>query len=211
MFISQKIHLFVSQTYTDYYIEYLKKNQVLNVKSCFDIGSDLGTLVKELNKIGIDAEGIEQKQENVSNAVTPNIIHGTFNDEYIVSKKYDLITVLQVIYFLGDILKVLKKIKSILNSNGMVFIVTSSSHSKDHISKYTNHKLYSKKQYHDMASKLDFEIIDYTEVQSNLGVSFIHGTIIGMLKLIAFKTGIKKAIIEKEKSNLTFILMKLNY
>lgn len=62
-----------------------------------------------------------------------------------------------------------------------------------------------------MASKLDFEIIDYTEVQSNLGVSFIHGTIIGMLKLIAFKTGIKKAIIEKEKSNLTFILMKLNY
>jgi len=76
--------------------------------------------------------------------VTPKIIHGTFNDEYTTSKKYDLITLPQVIYFLGDILEVLKKIKSMLNSNGMVFIVTSSSHSKDHISKYTNHKLYSK-------------------------------------------------------------------
>jgi 2-polyprenyl-3-methyl-5-hydroxy-6-metoxy-1,4-benzoquinol methylase len=208
--ISKKIHLFVSQTYTDYYIKYLKKKQVLNVRSCFDIGSDLGTLVNELNKIGIDAEGIEQKQENVVNAITPKIIHGTFNYQYTTSKKYDLITLPQVIYFLGDILEVLKKIKSMLNPNGMVFIVTSSSHSKVHISKYTNHQLYSKKQYHDMASKLGFEIIDYREVQSNLGVAFVHGKIIGMLKLIAFKIGMKKAILEKEKGNLTFILMKLN-
>ncbi len=206
---AEKIHLIVSQTYTDYYIEYLKEKQVLNVKSCFDIGADLGTLVNELNKMGIDAEGIEQEQKKVTNAVTPKITCGTFNKEYSVDKKYDLITLPQVIYFLGDILEVLKKIKSMLNPNGTVFIVTSSSHSKDHISKYQNHKLYTKEQYYDMASKLGFEIIDYTEVQSNIGTAFNNGKIMAMLRMTTFKIGIKKAITKKEKGNFTFILMKL--
>lgn len=206
---ADKVHLLVSQTYTDYYINYLKEKQALNVKSCLDIGADLGTFVNELNKMDMDADGIEQKQEKVTNAVTQKIKCGTFNKEYTVEKKYDLITLPQVIYFLGDTLEILKKIKSMLNPNGTVFIVTGSSHSKDHISKYPNHVLYTKEQYYDMALKLGFEIIDYTEVQSNIGTAFNSGKVIGMLKMIAFQLRIKKAILKKEKGNFTFILMKL--
>jgi 2-polyprenyl-3-methyl-5-hydroxy-6-metoxy-1,4-benzoquinol methylase len=207
---AKKIHTFVSQTYADYYIKYLKEKKIQNVKSCFDIGADLGTLVNELNKMGIDTEGIEQNYNNIINAVTSKITHGTFNIEYTTDKKYDLVTLPQVIYFLGDILELLKKIKTMLNPNGIVFIVTSSSHSKDHISKYKNHKLYSKEQYCNIASKLGFEIIDYTEVQTNIGTAFKHGKVIGLLKMAIYKIGIKKAITKKKCGNFTFLLMKSN-
>lgn len=172
-----------------------------------DIGSDLGTFVNDLNLLGIDAEGIESEQDRVDSSVSPKIKCATFGLDYSNNKKYDLITLPQVIYFLGDIIPMLLKLKSMLNPNGMIFIVTANPESSYHVSKYPNHKLYSENEYSEICSKVGLKLIDYTEFKSNIGTAFNNGKILSVIRVILFMSGLKKPI-EKKKGNNPYILLR---
>ena len=52
------LHLYIGKVNSESYVKYLKEKNTLNVKTCLDIGSDIGTFVNDLNLLGIDAEGI---------------------------------------------------------------------------------------------------------------------------------------------------------
>ena len=160
-----------------------------------DIGSDLGTFVNDLNLLGIDTEGIESEQDRVDSSISPKIKCATFGLDYSNNKKYDLITLPQVIEFLGDIIPMLLKLKSMLNPDGMIFIVAITSHGYDHhISKYPNHKLYSKNEYYETCSKVGLKLIDYTDVKSNIGMAFNNGKILSVIRVLLFMSGLKKPI-----------------
>ena len=115
------ISRYISKVYSNYYTNYLKEHDVLNVKSCFDIGSSAGVFVDELNRLGIVAEGLEPNAKSIQ---SEKVKKGTFDINYNTDKKYDFITVPQVIYFLGDFEPICKKIKTMLNPKGVIFIVT---------------------------------------------------------------------------------------
>lgn len=48
------ISRYISKVNADFYINYFKEHNILNVKSCFDIGSAAGVFVDRLNELGID-------------------------------------------------------------------------------------------------------------------------------------------------------------
>ncbi|MEK6947362.1 MAG: methyltransferase domain-containing protein [Nanoarchaeota archaeon] len=172
-----------------------------------DIGSDLGTFVNDLNLLGIDAEGIESEQDRVDSSVSPKIKCATFGLDYSNNKKYDLITLPQVIYFLGDIIPMLLKLKSMLNPDGMIFIVTVTPDFDHHVSKYPNHTLYSKNEYSEICSKVGLKLIDYTDFKSNIGTAFNNANILSVIRILLFMTGLKKPI-EKKKGNNAYILLR---
>ena len=172
-----------------------------------DIGSDLGTFVNDLNLLGIDAEGIESDQKRVDSSVSPKIKCATFGLDYSNNKKYDLITLPQVIYFLGDIIPMLWKLKSMLNPDGVIFIVTSTPDADHHVSKYPNHKLYSKNEYSEICSKVGLKLIDYTDFKSNIGTAFNNGKILSVIRVLLFMSGLKKPI-EKKKGINAYILLR---
>jgi len=176
------LHLYIGKINSGSYIEYLKEKNALDVRTCLDIGSDMGIFVNDLNLLGIDAEGIESDQNRVNSAVSPKIKYATFGLDYSDDKKYDLISLPQVIYFLGDIIPLLTKLKSMLNPNGFIFIVSVSPESSNiHMSKYPNHKLYSKKEYSEICSKVGLKLIDYTDYKSNIGTAFNDGKILSII------------------------------
>ena len=201
------LHLYIGKVNSESYVKYLKEKNTLNVKTCLNIGSDIGTFVNDLNLLGIDAEGIESDQNRVNSSINPKIKCATFGLDYSNDKKYDLITLPQVIYFLGDIIPVLLKLKSMLNPNGLIFIVSSSPESSAHMSRYPNHKLYSKKEYSEICSKVGLKLIDYTEYKSNIGTAFNDGKILSVIRVILFMCRLKKPI-EKKKGNNNYILLR---
>ena len=180
-----------------------------------DIGSDLGTFVNDLNLLGIDTEGIESEQDRVDSSISPKIKCATFGLDYSNNKKYDLITLPQVIEFLGDIIPMLLKLKSMLNPDGMIFIVAITTVEESgfsqgcvhHISKYPNHKLYSKNEYYETCSKVGLKLIDYTDFKSNIGTAFNNGKILSVIRVLLFMSGLKKPI-EKKKGNNAYILLR---
>src|SRR5437660_643561 len=105
------VNNYVSKVYADFYINYLKNHHALDAKTCFDIGSSSGAFVDELNKIGIDSEGIEPDAWKIQ---SPKVKQGSFDLNYATNKKYDMITLPQVIYFLGEVEQILSKLKSML-------------------------------------------------------------------------------------------------
>ena len=203
---------YISKTYADYYINYLKNQNVLNVKSCFDIGSSTGSFVDELNKIGIDAEGIEKDGYKIQSKKVKN---GSFDLNYTTDKKYDMITLPQVIYFLGDFEQVLKKLKGMLNPNGIIFII---SMPKEHFDKgnpttFTDIKTYplhTKIQYEEICQRLGFRITDYSIIQSDIGVAFNDGKFKAVLRLFLFMTGLRKPVQKHQTplGNHLYLLLK---
>lgn len=200
---------YVSKVYADFYINYLKNHHALDVKTCFDIGSSSGVFVDELNKMGIDAEGIESDAWKIQ---SPKVKQGSFDLNYAVGKKYDIITMPQVIYFLGEVEQILSKLKSMLTSKGKIFIVTSPNRFQNNITKSTlkTYKLPTKEEYHEICTRLGFTILDYSVYQSDIGVAFNDGKLKAIQRLIAFKSGLKKTIIEDPNGNHVYLLLTKN-
>jgi len=198
---------YVSKIYSDYYISYLKKHDVLNVKSCFDIGSSAGVFVDELNQLGIEAEGLEMNAESIQ---SKRVKKGIFDLNYTADKKYDLITLPQVIYCLGDFESICSKIKSMLNPNGVVFIITKPIESSGPIT-YTNLKTYplhTKMEYEKICERLGFSILDFSIRRSDIGGAFNAGKLKAILRLFLFMTGLRKPITKNSNGSHLYMLLK---
>ena len=109
---------------SDEYVKYLKSKTDMSFRYVFDVGSYYGTFVKSLIDIGIDAEGIEANQNLVRLGVTDKIKHGYFDVNYKSDKKYDLISLTQMLYYLPDSFSILKKCYEMLTNDGLIFIST---------------------------------------------------------------------------------------
>ena len=109
---------------SDEYVKYLKSKTDMSFRYVFDVGSYYGTFVKSFIDIGIDAEGIEANQNLVRLGVTDKIKHGYFDVNYKSDKKYDLISLTQMLYYLPDSFSILKKCYEMLTNDGLIFIST---------------------------------------------------------------------------------------
>ena len=201
------ISRYISKINANFYIDYFNENGILKVKSCFDIGSAAGVFVDKLNKLGINTEGIEPIASSIQSKW---VKEGSFDVNYTTNKKYDLITLPQVIYFLGDVESICKKLKSMLNPNGIIFIVTIPTESQNPIT-FSNAKTYplpTKKEYEKICENLGLDILDYSIIQSDIGIAFNHGKLKAIFRLFLFLIGLKKPITKNLSGNNLYLLLK---
>lgn len=202
------IFRYISKINADFYINYFKEKNVLSKKSCFDIGSNAGVFVDRLNELGINSEGIEQ---HVTSIQSKHVREGSFNENFSTKKKYDLISLAQVIYFLGDFESICLKLKSMLNPEGILFIVTTPAESNNRItsSDQKTFSLPTKIEIEKICNKLGFKILDMTTFQSDIGVAFNQGKLKAIFRLFLFMIGMKKPIIKNSNGNNLYLLFKL--
>ena len=193
---------------SDEYVKYLKSKTDMNFKHVLDIGSYYGTFVKSLTDIGINAEGIEADQNLVRLSVTDKIQHGYFDTNYKSDKKYDLISLTQMIYYLPDSYSILKKCHEMLTDNGLIFISTinpqSSMVQEKLIPTFASHvNIYlSKTNYSNLK---DYELLDYTEYMPDMfNEMYKHNK----FKMIKYMAGLKKAYSVNVDGNHAFLLLK---
>ena len=193
---------------SDEYFNYLKSKTDMSFKHVFDVGSYYGTFVKSLTDIGIDAEGIEGNQNLVRLGVTDNVKHGYFDTSYKSDKKYDLISLTQMLYYLPDSFAVLKKCHEMLNDNGLIFISTINPQSSIIQGKLTptfqpHVNIYLSKT--NFSSLEDYELLDYTAYMADMfNDMYKHNK----LKMIKYMAGFKKAYSVNPDGNHAFLLLK---
>ncbi|MFL3005273.1 MAG: class I SAM-dependent methyltransferase [Candidatus Neomarinimicrobiota bacterium] len=106
----------------NYLIENSKHNKRISV---LDIGSGLCVFLAELKKYYNDVTCIDPSYRSIRHAKNyvgiTNAIEGSFGD-FIFNQKYDLITLNKVLEHITDPLKTLKKAKSLLNDNGIIYV-----------------------------------------------------------------------------------------
>lgn len=103
------------------YIKYLKQETQMNFKNVLDVGTYFGHFVKALNKLGMNASGIEANKTRVEQAVTDKIIWGYFDENFKTDKKFDLICFTEMLYYLHNPIQVLNFAKTLLAENGMIY------------------------------------------------------------------------------------------
>lgn len=117
--VQKKISKLIAQSY----LSYLKNKTGVNFRNALDIGCGFGHFVEELNKIGINASGIEADENTVKNA-NLNVSCKIFNESYNPMTKYDLVSMNQTLYYFDDSLTTIKKMSSLLEMNGIILIAT---------------------------------------------------------------------------------------
>jgi len=117
------------------YCEFVWKARLKTIKKFkppparfLDVGCSFGGFVKTALKEGYDAEGIDispyvveecQKDEEIKNRIfCSDLLH------YIPNKKYDIITLIEVIEHLPEPNRILKKLYDLLNPSGLLIIQT---------------------------------------------------------------------------------------
>ena len=201
------ISRYISTINADFYINYFKEHNIFPIKSCFDIGSAAGVFVDKLNELGIKSEGIEQHATEIQ---SKNVREGSFDESFTTPEKYDLISLPQVIYFLGDFESICLKLKSMLNPKGVLFIVITPVEFKNKIT-FSGQKIFplpTKSEIENICNKLGFDILDITSFQSNIGVAFNQGKLKAIFRLLLFVTGMKKPIIKNPNGNNLYLLLK---
>ena len=131
--------------------------------------------------------------------------------EKTIKKKYDMISLPQVIYFLESREVILKKITHMLNPKGIIFIVDGKSmpnYLDYDKKKYPENKFCNKEHYKSIAESLGLKIIDWTEYQSDIAIAFMNGKIMALLRVLLFMIRIKKSIFPMKGGNNTFILLE---
>ena len=207
-------HVRLSQNMADEYVKYLKSKTKMNFKNVLEIGANYGCLVNNLNKLGIEAHGIESDQQFIEFAVTKNIQQGHFDKNYVLNEKYDLICLTQMIYFMRDNYAILKHVKSMLNPNGCVFISTRrgklkaiSSLGGNKRENISTNMILSKKNYESICNKLGLEVIDNTFYTSELGKNKSN-LIRNKLSYLQFIFNLKRQTHPDKDGDLSFILLK---
>lgn len=117
--IQKKTSMLVAESY----LKFLKQKTNFNFKRALDIGAGFGHFVNELNKHGIESYGIESDETTVKYADS-NITHEFFDEQYNSELKYDLISLNQCLYYFNDSFSILKKLESMLENDGVLFIAT---------------------------------------------------------------------------------------
>ena len=106
------------------YIAYLKSKTDMKFNNAIDIGALYGHLVKRLNDLGINSSGIEADKNQVSQDISGKLSHGYFDETFQTDKKFDLICLTQMIYYVENPALVIKKAVGLLTDSGIIFIST---------------------------------------------------------------------------------------
>jgi SAM-dependent methyltransferase len=193
---------------SDEYVKYLKSKTSMKFKHVLDVGSYYGTFVKSLTDMGMDAEGIEANQNLVRLSVTDKVRHGYFDENFDSNKKFDLISLTQMIYYLPDSFVILKKCHEMLNDDGLIFISTinpeSSLVQKKLVPTFQPHVniFLSKTNYSNLK---DFELLDYTAYMPDMfNEMYKHNK----FKMIKYMAGLKKPYSLNTDGNHAFLLLK---
>lgn len=192
------------------YFNYIKSHtDITKIKTALDVGTYYGHLVKILNENGVDARGIESDKFNFAQRVTDKIENSWFDEDYDDSRKYDLICLTQMVYYMPDNLTFFKKIHGMLNPNGFVFIATNNPQSSIHLKKKfpsfssPHINIFLGKKGYELIP--NFKILDYTTYWSDLFMTLNFGK---KSELIKFLLGLKKPSRKDEDGFHTFILLQ---
>lgn len=210
---AKMVPLFVSGLSSQVYVEYLKEHTQMQFRTALDIGTGYGTLVRDLNKLGIDAEGIESFKHHVQLSASNKVKHANFDLNFKSDKKYDLICFAQAIYFLRDTLGVLKMLHRMLNKDGMLFIATTNTESPHfrrdsfEIRPASLNMIVGKKFYESLKDSAGFEFLDCTTYRPNI-VEDMHPSKNKTMSFLKYRLGLKKAYVKDPDGLHLFILLK---
>lgn len=211
-YIKLKFVLKIAEINTSYYVKYLKHKTQFQFKNALDIGTRYGTFVKQLNDENIDAYGVESNKKLIQDAVTNKIIWKNFDSNFVTEKKYDLICLTSLIFYVRDNFTLLKQAKNLLSSNGILFIVSfnpSSTLIKNkllRINEENSQMIFSKKIFESLEKTIGLKLIDYTTVYSN----FYNELDVSKNKFFTFLkyyVKLKQSFIENTNGNHSFILL----
>ena len=212
-FYAKIVHHFVQNMTSNEYIDFLKTKTSMDFKNALDIGAAYGTFVRDLNKLGIDTEGIESNKRQIELAATNKIKHANFDLNFKSDKKYDLICMALLIHFLRDNKRVLKIVHDMLNKDGFLFITNpnpdSSLVTKELIAPNpaVMNMVLGKKFWESIKDTIGFELVDFTVYRSNISLS-MHPSKNKKLELIKYWLGLKKGVVKDPDGNVAFILLK---
>ena len=205
-----------SQLVAQSYLQYLKRKTDENFENALDIGCGFGHFVEELNKIGINAIGIESDKNTVENAKA-HVNYGFFDESYDSTKKYDLISINQTLYYFEDTFVILEKISKLLKPNGIIMIATvntESSFRKEHKIWTQGCKICLGNEVWKNFDKFGLTCIDITSYDDNLFIDFFLNKSNNMSKTKFLKNSlfyvskIKKLFVLKDNGINNFILLK---
>ena len=149
------------------YIAYLKSKTDMKFNNAIDIGALYGHLVKRLNDLGINSSGIEADKNQVSHDISGKLSHGYFDETFQIDKKFDLICLTQMIYYVENPALVIKKAAELLNDSGIIFISTQNPESPVFLKSEspplepTGNILLSKSNFLHLTKELDLKLVDF--------------------------------------------------
>ncbi|MCR4417073.1 MAG: class I SAM-dependent methyltransferase [Ignavibacteria bacterium] len=118
-----EINLESVKSTAQYYLDYIS-DQFRIVNSILDVGAGFGLLVKAFRELGYNADGVEVSNYSVRVAKEKFEIE-LFNgdlQEFQTDQKYDLIAFYHSFEHLPAPLKTIRKVKSLLNTNGILWL-----------------------------------------------------------------------------------------
>ena len=185
----------------------------MNFKNILDVGAKYGSLVKEFEKEGMEALGIEADEKCVQLAVTKHMKWAYFDENYKTDQKYDLICLSQIIYYFPNTYSILDSIKKLLTPDGMIFIATYNTDSNVFKTKFkdtmtTYNMLLSRKEYTSLNEKMGLELLNWTNYTSNISLDFAlkKNNISSCLK---YRLGLRNGIIEDPNGFFAFLLCNI--
>ena len=165
----------ISKLTAEHYIKYLKLKTDFSFKSSLDIGAGFGDFVSCLNRLGVDAYGVESDKNTYKNRITEDIQLGFFDETFESEIKFDLISFNQSLYYFQDVLAILNKATQMLNEKG-ILLITSINPESDLMLKNKFwiagcNVLMSKKNFQTLDS-FGLHLIDISSVNDHLYVDF---------------------------------------
>lgn len=118
-----EINLESVKSTAQYYLDYIS-DQFRIVNSILDVGAGFGLLVKAFRELGYNADGVEVSNYSVRVAKEKFEIE-LFNgdlQEFQTDQKYDLIAFYHSFEHLPAPLQTIRKVKSLLNTNGILWL-----------------------------------------------------------------------------------------
>lgn len=195
-------------------MKYLEEKTSMKFNSALDIGALYGHLVKRLNEYGIPTMGIEVEQNYIFNDVSGKIHSGYFDENFKSEKKYDLICMTQMIYYVKNPILVIKKASDLLSKRGIIFISTQNPNSSIILQKQfpifenSMNILLSKKNFQSIALNLGLEIVDFTNFRPNIYLDRLKNSSLGSEFKNFFKY-YKKSPYEKDSDgHHSFLLLR---
>jgi len=199
---------------SDEYMNYLKSKTNMNFKTALDVGTYFGSFVYELNKIGIDAYGIESNEKYVRLSVSNKVECGYFDENYKPKMKYDLICLTQMLYYMRNNYSILEHTQKMLSDDGLIFIATTNPESP-----YLRNKLklvfegpgtnmvLSKYNFKSLEKKMGLKLLDYTTYRTDLFFD-LYDAKNKKLNMIKYFLKLKKAYVSDPNGNHAFLLLK---
>lgn len=211
------LNRYSSKIVADFDVYYLQKHIDFElINSAFDIGSKYGFLVKNFLDLGIDAHGIDATR-HPQTVAKKNITYGYFDENYNDGRRYDLITMGDILYINPDAHKILKKAIKMLARNGFLFITSFNPNSEIIHEIIERHGIgpilyISKKGFERICMQNNCTLINFTCTIPKVFVVKVcfRNKLRSLISLIGCSLKIDKGFDEKQNGIRSYILLKKN-